>query len=65
MARMLKQSDIGAMSWALPPLCFLDRGFGGCLRFRRCSGRGLCANTHGAPFRVFDFERICPSHQIA
>jgi hypothetical protein len=57
--------DYHAMSRAPARRCFLSRSFGGRLRFRRCSSRGLRANTHGAPFRVFDFERICPSHQIA
>ena len=44
---------------------FSCRSFGNGLRFRRGSGSGLCANAHGAPFWMVDFERICPSHQIA
>jgi hypothetical protein len=44
---------------------FSCRSFGNGLRFRRGSGSGLCANAHGAPFWMIDFERICLSHQIA
>jgi hypothetical protein len=44
---------------------FSCRSFGNGLRFRRGSGSGLCANAHGAPFWMIDFERICLSHQVA
>jgi hypothetical protein len=44
---------------------FLCRSFGNGVRFRWGSGSELCANAHGAPFWMIDFERICLSHQIA
>ena len=54
-----------ALEHVHPALLFLMSQFWRGPSISRVIPSGLCANAHGAPFRLFNLERICLSHQIA